>query len=154
MGLTPETSIASICSVTLIDPRTAPNCEAILPAHKSAVITGPISVTIETETIPGNHASAPNSINTGRDCNVITRPKINPVKPTNPNDLAPTKYDWYKNSLNSNGGRKSSLKNLCVNLVSSPTSINSSKTGSGNQLYIYWNFITYLSILLSLLCPP
>ena len=42
-GLVPETSIASICSVTFIDASSAPIPDPTLPAHINAVITGPIS---------------------------------------------------------------------------------------------------------------
>jgi hypothetical protein len=44
-GLAPDTSIASICSVTFILPSSAPMLDAILPAQIMAVITGPISLT-------------------------------------------------------------------------------------------------------------
>ena len=43
-GLVPETSIASICSVTFIEPNSAPILLPILPANISAVITGPNSL--------------------------------------------------------------------------------------------------------------
>ncbi|MNE86505.1 hypothetical protein D3C80_1836160 [compost metagenome] len=67
IGLEPETSIASICSVTFILPNSAPIPEATRPAQIIEVITGPISLTIEIETIPGNHDSAPKSDNVGCD---------------------------------------------------------------------------------------
>lgn len=66
-GLVPETSIASICSVTRIDPSSAPIPDPIFPAQISAVITGVISLTNETETMEGSNETAPNSTNVGRD---------------------------------------------------------------------------------------
>src|SRR6185437_844378 len=86
-GFMPDTSIASICSVTFIDANSAPMPEPTLPAKIKAVITGPISLTIETATIAGNHDSAPNSASVGLDCIVSTNPIINPVMATNGNDL-------------------------------------------------------------------
>jgi hypothetical protein len=41
-GLVPETSIASICSVTRMDPSSAPIPEPMRPAQIKAVIIGPI----------------------------------------------------------------------------------------------------------------
>ena len=43
-GFVPETSIASICSVTFMEPNSAPILEPILPAQIKAVIIGPISL--------------------------------------------------------------------------------------------------------------
>ena len=42
-GFVPLTSIASICSVTFIEPSSAPILLPIFPAKMSAVMTGPIS---------------------------------------------------------------------------------------------------------------
>src|ERR1700756_3438884 len=86
-GFVPDTSMASICSVTFIEANSAPIPEPTFPAKISAVITGPISLTIDTATIAGNHDSAPNSASVGLDCMVSTRPIINPVIATNAKDL-------------------------------------------------------------------
>ena len=66
-GLVPETSMASICSVTRMEPSSAPIPEPIFPAQISAIITGPISLTIEILTMEGIQDSAPNSIKVGLD---------------------------------------------------------------------------------------
>jgi hypothetical protein len=58
-GLVPLTSMASICSVTFMEPSSAPMLDPILPAQMSAVITGPISRTTEMATMSGNMLSAP-----------------------------------------------------------------------------------------------
>src|SRR6187399_64267 len=89
-GLVPETSIASICSVTFMDPNSAPMLEPILPAQIKAVITGPISRITEIATIEGNHDSAPNSSRVGLDCTVSTIPIMAAVIPTNGKDSYPT----------------------------------------------------------------
>src|SRR5258708_37832153 len=75
-GFVPDTSIASICSVTFIEPSSAPMLEPILPAQINAVMTGPISRTTDSDTIAGSHDSAPNRCNVGRDCTVRTRPMM------------------------------------------------------------------------------
>ncbi len=67
MGFIEDTSMASICSVTFIEPNSAPIPEAIFPAHINAVITGPISLIRDTATIPGSSVTAPKSTSTGRD---------------------------------------------------------------------------------------
>ena len=89
-GLMEDTSIASICSVTFIEPNSAPMPDAILPAHINAVMTGAISLTNDSATMPGNQLSAPNSAKVGRDCKVRTTPMMKPVIATNGNDLYPT----------------------------------------------------------------
>ena len=81
--------MASICSVTRMDPSSAPIPELILPAQINAVITGPISRTMEMLTMEGIQDSAPNSIRVGLDCRVKTRPSMNPVTPTSNRDLFP-----------------------------------------------------------------
>src|SRR6187551_2145150 len=73
-GLIAETSIASICSVTFIEPNSAPILDAIFPAQIKAITTGTISRTNESPTILGNQDSAPNLTNVGRDCIVSTNP--------------------------------------------------------------------------------
>src|SRR5579871_3552132 len=97
-----------------MEPSSAPIAEPILPAQITAVITGPISLIIEFDTIPGNNDSAPNSTSEGRDCRVSTRPIINAVRPTSGNDLYPISKLCFINSLKGYGGLKTSLKNLVV----------------------------------------
>lgn len=62
-----ETSMASICSVTFMDPSSAPIPDDTLPAQIKAVITGAISLINERETMPGIQDSAPNLDIAGRD---------------------------------------------------------------------------------------
>jgi hypothetical protein len=59
--------MASICSVTFIEPNSAPIPEAIFPAQIKAVITGAISRIKDKETMLGNQDSAPNFNNVGLD---------------------------------------------------------------------------------------
>ena len=89
-GLVPDTSMASICSVTLIDPSSAPIPEATRPAQIRATITGPISLTIEIPTMLGIQETAPNSSRVGLVCKVSTSPMMNPVILTKGKDLFPT----------------------------------------------------------------
>lgn len=89
-GLVPETSIASICSVTFIEPNSAPILEPTFPAVIKAVSKGANERKIAIATSDGSHEVAPNSANEGRDCLVKTIPVINPVKVISPKDLYPT----------------------------------------------------------------
>ena len=95
-----ETSIASICSVTFIEPNSAPIPEAIFPAQISAVTTGAISLIKDNETMLGSHDSAPNFNKVGRDWMVKTNPIINPVMLIKGNVLYPTAKHCRINSLN------------------------------------------------------
>ena len=54
-GSVADTSIASICSVTRIDPSSAPILEPTLPADINAVIKGASARTIAIAISPGNH---------------------------------------------------------------------------------------------------
>ena len=64
-GLVPDTSMASICSVTFMEPNSAPMPDAIFPAQINAVITGTNSLTSETDTTEGIHDSVPNTSSDG-----------------------------------------------------------------------------------------
>jgi len=66
-GFIAETSIASICSVTFIDPNSAPICDPILPAHISEVIKGASPLIMATPVIEGNQETAPKSASGGRE---------------------------------------------------------------------------------------
>src|SRR5476649_2686159 len=78
-GLVPDTSIASICSVTRIEPNSAPMLEPTLPAAINAVTRGASARIIAIETNPGSQDVAPNSANDGLDCLVNITPTIKPV---------------------------------------------------------------------------
>jgi len=66
IGLMEDTSMASICSVTFIEPNSAPIPEPIFPAQINAVMTGPISLISDTATIPGSMFTAPKRTRVGR----------------------------------------------------------------------------------------
>ncbi|MCK7484097.1 MAG: hypothetical protein MZU97_00040 [Bacillus subtilis] len=66
-GLVADTSIASICSETFIEPSSAPIPDPILPAHIKPVITGPISLTMDIDIIVGINETAPNLVSIGID---------------------------------------------------------------------------------------
>ncbi len=65
--------------------------EPILPAKIIAIMAGPSSRIIETATTAGNIETAPNCSKVGRDCMVITIPRIKAVSATSGNDLYPIK---------------------------------------------------------------
>ena len=88
-GLIADTSKASICSVTFIDPNSAPILEATLPEPIKAVTNGANARIIATDINAGNHEEAPNSSNEGLDWLVNTIPIINPVNDISGNDLTP-----------------------------------------------------------------
>ena len=87
-GLIADTSIASICSVTFMEPNSAPILEPTLPAQIKAVTNGPKALTMAIPMREGNHELAPKSSSEGRDCLVKTIPTIKPVTVIKPNDLA------------------------------------------------------------------
>ena len=89
-GFVPETSIASICSVTRIEPSSAPILEPTLPAQIKAVTKGPRALTNAIEIKEGNHEEAPNTSNEGLDCLVKTTPVTKPVSVINGSDFNPT----------------------------------------------------------------
>lgn len=89
-GFIAETSMASICSVTFMEPSSAPMLEPTLPAHISAVTSGPNALMIAMPINEGSHDCAPKSSKEGRDCFVNTIPVIKPVTVINASDLYPT----------------------------------------------------------------
>src|SRR5687768_7695142 len=86
-GLTAETSIASICSVTFIDPSSAPIFDPTLPAQIKAVTNGASALMIAIDTSDGSQEVAPKSASEGRDCFVKTKPVINAVSVIRGSDL-------------------------------------------------------------------
>src|ERR1700744_944553 len=88
--LTADTSMASICSVTFIEPSSAPILEPILPAQIKAVIKDPKALTIAMEIKDGSHEVAPKVSSEGLDCLVNTIPVINPVNEIRGSDFKPT----------------------------------------------------------------
>src|SRR5690606_28894833 len=88
-GLVAETSMASICSVTFIEPSSAPMLDPTLPAAIRAVTKGPIALTMAMAMSAGSQEVAPNSAKDGRDWLVNTIPTINPVNEISGNELYP-----------------------------------------------------------------
>src|SRR5690606_8094760 len=86
-GLIPETSIASICSVTFIEPNSAPICEPTFPAAIKAVTKGASALITAIPITEGSIALAPKSAEEGRDGFVNTNPIINPVTANKGRDL-------------------------------------------------------------------
>ncbi len=88
-GFIAETSMASICSETRIEPNSAPMLEPTFPAHINAVTSDAKARTIAIDINEGNQDVAPKSAKEGRDCLVKTMPVINPVSAINGNDFTP-----------------------------------------------------------------
>jgi hypothetical protein len=88
-GLIADTSMASICSVTFIDPSSAPIPDPTLPAQIIAVTSGPNALIIAMPIREGSQEVAPKSSSEGRDCLVKTTPVMNPVSVINESDLMP-----------------------------------------------------------------
>src|SRR4051812_16621216 len=86
-GFVADTSIASICSVTFIDPSSAPMFEPTLPAAIKAVTSGASARSTAIEISDGSQEVAPNSDREGLDCLVKTMPVIKPVSEINGKDL-------------------------------------------------------------------
>ena len=86
-GLAPDTSIASICSLTFIEPNSAPMLEPIFPAAINAVINGANARMMAIPISDGSHDVAPNSASEGLDCFVKTMPVIKPVNEMSATDL-------------------------------------------------------------------
>ena len=86
-GLIAETSIASICSVTFIEPSSAPICEPTFPAQINDVIKGANAFTMAIPVNEGNHEVAPKSANAGREWSVKTMPVMKAVRVINESDL-------------------------------------------------------------------
>src|SRR6187431_1879842 len=86
-GFVPETSIASICSVTFMEPSSAPILEPTLPAAINAVTRGASARITAMEISEGSQELAPNVSKDGLDCLVKTMPVINPVSDINAKDL-------------------------------------------------------------------
>src|SRR6187402_3057318 len=78
-GLMAETSMASICSVTFMEPSSAAIFDPTFPAQIKAVTRGARALMIAMATSEGSQEAAPKSAKEGLDCLVKTRPVINPV---------------------------------------------------------------------------
>src|SRR5690606_32089130 len=89
VGFVPETSMASICSVTFIELSSAPICDPTFPEAINAVTKGAKARTIAMDIREGNHEVAPNSSKEGLDCFVKTKPTIKPVKLIKGNERQP-----------------------------------------------------------------
>ena len=88
-GSTEETSSASTCSVTFIEPISAPIPLATRPATTSAVITGPSSRMTEMATMAGRNDSAPKRASVGLVWRARMRPINSPITLTSGNEREP-----------------------------------------------------------------
>ena len=74
--------MASICSVTIMEPSSLAMPEALRPETMSAVTTGPISLIMEKLTSWPVKAAAPNWVSVAADCSASTPPRKKPVRMT------------------------------------------------------------------------
>ena len=74
-GSVPSARMASICSVTIIEPSSLAMPEALRPETISAVNTGPSSLIIEKLTSSPVNAAAPNCVSDAADCSASTPPE-------------------------------------------------------------------------------
>ncbi len=79
-GLIAETSMASICSVTFMEPNSAPILEPTFPAHIKAVTSGAKARITAMEIRDGSQEVAPKEERLGRLCLVKTIPTTKPVR--------------------------------------------------------------------------
>src|SRR5690606_8224190 len=86
-GLVPDTSIASICSDTFMDPSSAPMLDPALPAAIRAVTSGASARMMAMEIRAGSQEVAPKSASEGLDWLVKTIPVMNPVSEISGSDL-------------------------------------------------------------------
>src|ERR1700722_5820260 len=105
-GFTAETSIASICSVTLMDPSSAPMPAPTRPLTMSAVMTGPLSLMSEKTMTAGSMAFAPKRVKLSRVCKESTMPVAAPARATSGNDFDPMESICRINSRPSQGAPK------------------------------------------------
>jgi len=89
LGSTAEAAIASIWSVTFIEPSSAPMPAPTRPLTTSAVMIGPLSRSTERMIRPGSADFAPNSISVSRVCSESTVPIAAPDSMTRGKDFVP-----------------------------------------------------------------
>ena len=82
LGSVPRARMASICSVTFMEPSSLAMPLALRPATISPVSTGPNSRTMEKETNCPVRDSEPNCCKVAEVCNASTAPVKNPVSMT------------------------------------------------------------------------
>ena len=93
MGSTPRARMASICSVTTIEPSSLAIEDAFRPATMMPVSTGPSSRIIVSETKRPVTAVAPNCESVAADCSASTPPVKKPESRTMAVDPTPMMLD-------------------------------------------------------------
>src|ERR1700680_2379359 len=102
-GFTAEASMASICSVTFIEPSSAPMPAPTRPLTTNPVMTGPISWTIENRMALGSIDFAPKRTRLLRVSSARTVPTAAPAKATRGSDFDPISSNCRMISRSSNG---------------------------------------------------
>ncbi len=88
--------MASICSVTFIEPSSDAIPEALRPEIISPVSTGPSSLTMESATRLPVMLTAPNCCSDVADCRARTQPVKKPVSTTIGREPKPIESIWVK----------------------------------------------------------
>ena len=112
--------MASICSVTFIEPSSAPIPAPTRPLTINPVMTGPLSLTIEKMMTAGSIDFAPNCVSVSRVCRERTTPVAAPASATKGNDFDPIASIWRISSPPSQGGTKATRARRQQNMPSSP----------------------------------
>ena len=98
MGSVPSARMASICSVTFIEPISEAMPAALRPETISPVSTGPSSFTMESETNWPVLLTAPNSCSAVTDCSARTHPVKKPLRMMMGSEPTPMESIWVKMS--------------------------------------------------------
>jgi len=117
--------MASICSVTFMDPSSAPIPAATRPLTTKPVITGPVSFSSENTITAGSMDFAPNRVKLSRVCRAKTTPVAAPANATKTNDREPISSNCRTNSPPSNGGTSALRASRATKSPSSPNHSNS-----------------------------
>src|SRR5208282_3651070 len=112
--------MASICSVTFIDPNSAPMPAPARPQTTKPVTMGPISWTSENTTAAGSNEPAPNRTRLSRVSRERMAPMAAPAKATRGNDFDPISSICRASSRNSKGGVTAARRTCQEKRPSSP----------------------------------
>src|ERR1700691_966977 len=119
-GSTAEAVIASICSVTFMDPSSAPIPAPARPLTTNPVITGPLSLTMENTMMAGRNDLAPNRTRLSRVSSDSTTPMADPASATNGRESAPRASHCRISPRHSYGGVMAAFTSRTQKIPSSP----------------------------------
>ena len=106
VGSVPRARMASICSVTIIEPSSLAMPEALRPATISPVMSGPSSVTMPSETSWPMSVTPPNRCNVLAEFSASSAPTESPVRITMGREPTPIRSACCSMSPMYSGRRK------------------------------------------------